>query len=162
MASTCVTKDSTPHKAIRLFFILLYGEHRYPWIRRHGYRFAIDRTPVRELLGVRTRSDVDKLFVFLRNMGWIYSYRQDVTAFRFTVRPPHWLALSGTAPLTERYVQWDRQYDGDNKHIDSKYINALSSSYPERRASFDNLVEAVVESDIDSPRTVEDILCEET
>ena len=145
--------------AIKLFFVILYGEHEYPWIRRHGYRFALDVRSTCKLFRLTKLRSAEDLFVSLQNLGWIYHYRKDLVCFRFTVRPPHWLSLSDTSPLTERYVQWERAYDGAvDPHPDPKYIRTLAESYPERKATFDRLQQISVESE--GPLPVEEILGE--
>lgn len=149
--------------AIKLFFVILYGEHEFIWIRRHGFRFALEVRPTVLQFGCRSVEQATEMFKHLVDLGWIYHFRKDKFTYRFTVRPPHWLGLSETAPLTERYVDWDRKYDGeDDRHITYEFIQALRKSYPERKAAFDNLQQVGVESDVRSgPKTVDEILSEE-
>jgi len=105
----------------KLFFLILYGDTTFPWIRRQETRYVVDVRGLCERfknINGRSRSETEKemtkAFKRLQNIGWLYNYRHDKFFHRFAVRIPEWLTISELGKLTEKYVPKDPKYGEDN------------------------------------------------
>lgn len=139
--------------AAKFFFFILYAEDSFEWIRRHDFRFSIERRPLERQFDMKM-ADLTKIFKCLQNLGWVYNYRYDKFTHRFSVRVPMWLDISEIGKMTNRYVQFDPHYGEMNTHVDWWYIRNMAKAYEENQKKLSEMVSA----EETKARTPEEIL----